>query len=75
MTNFPSEDEPVDAERPWMLDLATTQRGDRPSLSGAQYDEATQMTYLQEPHVAVIDTDHKTVTKKADREVGEDQKR
>ncbi len=61
-------------ERPWLLDLATPQRGNVEPVPGAAYDEATQMTYLQEPHIAIIDTDHRTQTKKADREAGEDQK-
>lgn len=61
-------------ERPWLLDLATPQRGNVEAVLGAAYDEATQMTHLQEPHIAIIDTDHRTVTKKADRESGEDQK-
>lgn len=61
-------------DRPWLLDLATPQRGNAEPLPGAAYDEASQMTHLQEPKMALIDTDHRTVTKKADREVGEDQK-
>jgi hypothetical protein len=63
-----------DSERPWLVDLATPQRGTGEPITGARYDETEQMTYLTEPHVAVIDTDHTTNTKKADREVGEDQK-
>lgn len=64
----------ADAARPWLLDLATPQRGAVEPTPGAQYDDARQMTYLQQPRVPVIDTDHTTVTKKADRETGEDQK-
>jgi hypothetical protein len=73
MTDFEDLGKPSD--RPWLLDLATEQRGGSPTLSDAVYDDGSQMSYLQEPFVPVIDTDHKTVTKKADVEVGEDQKR
>ncbi|MDA0161337.1 hypothetical protein OM076_13750 [Solirubrobacter ginsenosidimutans] len=60
--------------RPWLLDLATEQRGAREPLQGVTYDDGAQMTYLAEPYIAVIDTDQRSQTKKADREVGEDQK-
>lgn len=63
-----------DTERPWLMDLATPQRGGTESAPGAAYDETTQMTRLQEPDMALIDTDYAGQTKKADREVGEDQK-
>jgi hypothetical protein len=63
-----------DHDRPWLLDLATPQRGSAPPVLGAVYDEASQMTHLQEPFVPVIDTSSGPQTKKADREVGEDQK-
>jgi hypothetical protein len=62
------------ADRPWLLDLATPQRGSADAVDGAAYDDARQMTYLQEPNVPVIDSGHSAPTKKADREVGEDQK-
>ncbi|HEX8205598.1 MAG TPA: hypothetical protein VF587_06020 [Solirubrobacteraceae bacterium] len=62
------------SERPWLLDLATPQRGDVEAIDGAAYDETTQMTRLQEPDMALIDTNYAGHTKKADREVGEDQK-
>jgi hypothetical protein len=61
-------------ERPWLLDLATPQRGSVAPIDGATYDETTQMTRLQEPDMALIDTNYAGQTKKADREVGEDQK-
>jgi hypothetical protein len=61
-------------ERPWLMELASAQRGNVAQVPAAAYDKATQMTQLQESGVALIDTDHLTVTKKADREVGEDQK-
>ena len=51
------------------------QRGDVEPVPGAAYDETTQMTQLQEPNMALIDSDYAGQTKKADREVGEDQKR
>ena len=63
-----------DPSRPWLLDLATIQRGDVPTVDGAAYDESRQMTTLQEPDIPVIDAGLPAPTKKADREVGEDQK-
>lgn len=60
--------------RPWLLDLATPQRGDVEPVPGAAYDETSQMTRLQEPDLALIDTAYAGQTKKADRESGEDQK-
>lgn len=39
------------SERPWLLDLATPQRGHVEPVPGADYDEATQMTHLHEPHI------------------------
>lgn len=61
-------------ERPWLLDLATEQRGEPTIPEAAAYDDERQMTMLQEPHIPVIDSKHPPVTKKADREVGEDEK-
>jgi hypothetical protein len=68
---MPSDDH---SERPWLLDLATPQRGDVEPVLGVAYDETSQMTRLQEPDMALIDTAHAGQTKKADRETGEDQK-
>jgi hypothetical protein len=61
-------------ERPWLLELASPQRGDVERVPGAAYDETTQMTRLQEQNMALIDSDYAGQTKKADREAGEDQK-
>jgi hypothetical protein len=61
--------------RPWMLDLATTQPDSGPHPGRPIYDEAKQMTYLQEPtYQLAIDAAPGPGTKKADRETGEDQK-
>jgi hypothetical protein len=64
----------TESDRPWLLDLATPQRGHVPTIDGAMYDDARQMTVLQEPNIPVIDAGLSAPTKKADREVGEDQK-
>ena len=64
----------ANADRPWLLDLATPQRGSADAVDGAAYDDTRQMTYLQEPNVPVIGSGRSAPTKKADREVGEDQK-
>jgi hypothetical protein len=61
--------------RPWLLELGTPQRGEMPMVDGAAYDEGRQMTVLREPNIPVIDAGMSVPTKKADREVGEDQKR
>jgi hypothetical protein len=60
--------------RPWLLDLATRQEvaGDHPRQV---YRESTQMTHLCLPGDPVaIDSERPPMTKKADRETGEDQK-
>jgi hypothetical protein len=60
-----------DNEQPWLLDLGTEQL-ESPAAAN-HYDEEQQLT-LQEPDVRVIDVGGDAKTKKADREVGEDQK-
>jgi len=59
-------------EEPWLLKLATVQREVEPVV-GARYDETQQLT-LQGENLPLIDQAGATPTKKADREVGEDQK-
>jgi hypothetical protein len=59
--------------RPWLLDLATEQRGGAPSFEGIRYDDEQQLS-LQEPDMRLIDITGGAPTKKADRETGEDQK-
>ena len=62
-------------ESPWLLDLATPQEDSGPPRGNPVYDEARQMTYLQEPSFEpAIDSTNDVATKKADRETGEDQK-
>lgn len=62
-------------DTPWLLDLATTQGNSGSGPAEPVYDDARQMTYLQEPsYEAAIDFDSGVSTKKADRETGEDQK-
>jgi hypothetical protein len=58
-------------EQPWLVDLAMVQH-EQP-LSTARYDDTEQLT-LQEPNIRLIDAGGNAPTKKADREVGEDQK-
>jgi len=61
--------------RPWLLDLASTQTDSGPQAGNPVYDDANQMTYLQEPAFSpAIDSSSGVSTKKADRETGEDQK-
>lgn len=62
--------------RPWLLDLATPQRGRGDSAGDAQvYDDDLQMAVrLEEPHILAIDSANPPQTKKADIETGEDQK-
>jgi hypothetical protein len=68
--------EPSDGdESPWLLDLATPQEDSGPLPGNPVYDDARQMTYLQEPsYEPAIDSTSGVTTKKADRETGEDQK-
>jgi hypothetical protein len=62
-------------QRPWLLDLATIQADSGPHPGRPVYDDAHQMTYLQEPaYEPAIDAASGVSTKKADRETGEDQK-
>jgi hypothetical protein len=62
-------------QRPWLLDLATTQRDSGPHPGLPLYDEHRQMTYMQTPrYEPAIDSSLAGPTKKADRETGEDQK-
>ena len=64
-----------DNATPWLLDLAVRQRDSGPPPGSPVYDDASQMTYLREPvYEAAIDSAAGVVTKKADRETGEDQK-
>jgi hypothetical protein len=61
-------------QRPWLLDLATEQRGEAGRIQGI-YDRKRQMRVF--PGTAgtpVIASGAMTMTKKADRESGEDQK-
>jgi hypothetical protein len=60
--------------RPWLLELGTQQRGAPPVIDGAAYDDDRQMTVLRASNVPVIHAGTSPPTKKADREVGEDQK-
>lgn len=65
---------PLSPERPWLLELATRQEvaGDHPRQI---YRESTQMIHLCLPGDPVaIDSERSPMTKKADRETGEDQK-
>jgi hypothetical protein len=63
-----------DLERPWLLDLATEQRGGSDRVEGV-YDEESQMRVLPDSSVtAAIEYGMARMTKKADRESGEDQK-
>lgn len=63
-----------DLERPWLLDLATEQRGGSEPVEGV-YDEASQMRVLPElGMMAVVKSGMARMSKKADRESGEDQK-
>lgn len=65
---------PPSPDRPWLLDLATQQEvaGDHPRQA---YRESTQMTHLCLPgDPPAIDSERSPMTKKADRETGEDQK-
>lgn len=65
---------PFPLGRPWLLELATRQgvAGDHPRQI---YRESTQMTHLCLPgDPAAIDSERSPMTKKADRETGEDQK-
>jgi hypothetical protein len=62
-------------EVPWLLDLATRQPSTGVDRGSPAYEEAAQMTYLNQPvRVLAIDSDASIGTKKADRETGEDQK-
>jgi hypothetical protein len=55
--------------------LATQQENHGPPQGNPVYDDARQMTYLQEPeYEPAIDSTIGLSTKKADRETGEDQK-
>jgi|tagenome__1003787_1003787.scaffolds.fasta_scaffold19989860_1 hypothetical protein len=63
----------ADDERPWLLDLASERPVQEPEVD-TRYDAASQMTRLQEPDIPVIDREKAPMTKKADRESGEDQK-
>lgn len=66
--------EPPDGA-PWLLELAVMQRDSGPHPGRPVYDDARQMTYLQEPaYHPAIDSGTRFSTKKADRETGEDQK-
>jgi hypothetical protein len=65
---------PASSGRPWLLELATRQEvaGDQPRQV---YRESTQMVHLCLPgDPAAIDSERSPMTKKADRETGEDQK-
>jgi hypothetical protein len=65
---------PLSPGRPWLLELATRQEvaGDHPRQV---YRESTQMIHLCLPgDPAAIDSERSPMTKKADRETGEDQK-
>ncbi len=66
--------QPPSSGRPWLLELATRQEvaGDHPRQV---YRESTQMVHLCLPgDPAAIDSERSPMTKKADRETGEDQK-
>jgi hypothetical protein len=65
------EDQPA----PWLVDLAFPQEDSGPQPGTPTYDDARQMTYLQEPvQEPAIDSARGVMTKKADRETGEDEK-
>lgn len=61
-------------DRPWLLTLATRQV-ERTAGPSPVYNELTQMSHLHIPgEPAAIDSERPPMTKKADRETGEDQK-
>jgi hypothetical protein len=59
--------------RPWLVDLATEQRGGAPSFEGIRYDDERQLS-LHPSGTRLIEVSGGAPTKKADRETGEDQK-
>jgi hypothetical protein len=65
-----------DNSRPWLLGLATRQRGRIQEVGDGQvYHDDIQMTVrLEEPHILAIEHGAAPKTKKADIETGEDQK-
>jgi hypothetical protein len=60
-----------DNRHPWLVDLASLQQESPPQRGW--YDDDQQLT-LREPDLRFIDAGGDAPTKKADREVGEDQK-
>jgi len=74
MTNISSA-ETSDPAAPWLVELATNQGRAVASDGIAAYDDEQQMTYLRGPErVAAIESVGGVMSKKADREKGEDQK-
>jgi hypothetical protein len=62
-------------QTPWLLDLATRQVEPAATPVRLAYDDEQQMTFVREPaQELAIDWSGGVMSKKADREKGEDQK-
>ncbi len=62
-------------QTPWLLDLATLQGEPAATPASIEYDDQRQMTFVREPtQELAIEWSGGVMSKKADREKGEDQK-